>query len=124
MKTAGSRSAKEKERGFFFFLSVLSMVQLAACCLLPILSHLLFPRGKALWWCRHGCSPGKAIPNFAICDDLTQRAGSWWRLLSTRTKQWQLLIEEEKALKSPAENVHSPKNRPVFLHGIDLELLI
>lgn len=31
---------------------------------------------------------------------------------------------KEKALKSPAESVNSQKNRPVFLHGIHLQLLI
>lgn len=92
---------KGKWEGYFFFqvssASAWSSWQPAACF------HSVSPpvyQGKAPWWCRQWLFPRG--PNLAICTRSDSK--SWW----------QLLKEEEKALKSPAENVHSPKNRPAF----------
>lgn len=82
------------ERGtFLFVLSILSVVQLEACCLLPFCPTTCFPEGTHSGGAGSGGFLGGQMLPFAW--DLTQRAGSWW---------W-LLKEEEKALKSPAEEL-------------------
>lgn len=119
MKIAASRSEKENERGVVFFFFKCPPQHGPAGSLLPA-PTTCFPEGRHYGGTGSGCFPGG--PNFAIC--MRSDSESWWQLLPAWTKLWQLLIEEGKALKSPAENVPSPKNHPVFLHGIDLQLLI